>query len=546
MSFSPKSSRVSVSNAFTPRSNITSNFRATPYDRLGTIVEYGQYTDASNRSYPTIVIKEDETGRIYEAKMSERAASQAQVARSSSARPGTLDNFRGNIIDELMQKHLPIGDRVVLEGTLPIKGGKVTVSGQERSIVDCNYVTHVTEPSPKKTYRAIITAKADSRRPDGLSDEGEFIATRVRDYQDWSSYHKSHVSKDGLVRGLSSSEEIDALAQALDESRKTYEAGQRRPGLGVMFRTYIPVVEGGEQSAQVIDDTPLFEWVRAERDPNDPNKIIVDGYPLDGAEFRNLYSSYHHYIFGNAEENMVPKFDEEILAKAKIEIFVYHSHMASNYSKYNQISENPKHPLRRLCFSPTKHSQDDTNYSYGKNMAVSGIMMLTGDQFNKSEGSIVSRDMVRRVFFGGPTGNLHAFLRTSDGLKARLHPALDNPAKQDKNERASTPTPTSSALSSVASPTSAIPFDEDDDSHDHQEHDGQDGFDRDEHNTTIPSSGSVDNEDFFRDLLGGNTESVSSQEDKPAQSAPKKDESQKSEGKKEDSSSRGRRGRGEL
>ena len=421
MSFSPKSSRVSVPNAFAPRQNAgRGNFRESPIDRLGTVISYGQYTDASNASHPTIVVKEDESGRIYEARMSERAASMARTAQSSNVGPGqTQDNFRGNIIDDLMQKAIPVGDRVVLENTLYVKGGRINVGGEERSVVEANYITHVTEPSPKKAFRGIFTVKADTKRPDGTDENGSMGAGgKVRDGQIWEE------------QAIDKPEDIDRLVAELDEARRAYEAGERRPGRGVQFRAYVPAPENqGKPQVEVVDSSPEFEWVRAERDPNDRTKILSDGYPLDGEEFRNLYAAYKDYIFGNPAEGMEPKFDEATLATVRIEVLTCRSYMASGYSKYLVFSDNPKHPLRRLCFTPTKGSPDDETYMYGKNWATLGIVMLTGDQFDKKSNSLVTRDMIRRLFFNGPTGNLHSFIRTADGVKARASVAIDNPER---------------------------------------------------------------------------------------------------------------------
>lgn len=419
MSFNPNS-RVSVPTAFSPRSGGNSQFQQSPVDRLGTVLEYGQYTDASQRRFPTIVVREDETGRIIEARMSDRAADAALVAKSSNANANP-DNFRGNIIDELMQTNIPVGDRVVLEGTMFVKGGKISVGGVERSVMECNYITHVTEPSPKKAFRAVFTVKADTKRPDGASEDGSTQAARVRDVQLWDD------------KAYASQEEIANLVSELDGARSAFEAGERRPGRGIQFRVVVPNGENlGKPLYEVIDSSPPFEWVRAERDPNDNTKILTDGYPLDGGEFRNLYAGYKDYIFGNEAEGQPAKFDAAVAATAQIEVMAYNSHMASSFSKYLKFGENPRHPLRRLCFTPTKGSADDETYMYGKNWAVLSVVMLTGDQFDKATSQIVNRDMVRRLFFGGPTGNIHSFVRTSEGHKARASLAIDNPARAER------------------------------------------------------------------------------------------------------------------
>ena len=411
MSF--KSSRVSVPTAFASRGQ-ASNRRLTPLDRLGVVVDYGQYVDATKRSFPTIVIRDERNGKLYEGRVSDASTERAKKS-VKNASAASKSNFRGNIIDDQMQKDIPVGHRVVLEQCIP--SGRINVGSEERNLVEFNYLTHVTEPAQNKAFYALYTMNAVRPRKDSgqvLSEEESQIRAKTIQVYDPTEFGVSSKDQDKL----------NAIAARLDEYADNYQKGIRGPGVGVRFRTVVFNPENADHD-DIVDETEPMDWIRAERDERDRSKVIKEGRPLGGGDFLGVLEEYKEWVV--SEDNPGRLSEDQIARGYDVEVLEYKNYLISGYSDRMVIDpDNTRHPLYRLCFTPTKCNPTDEQVIYGRNMAVSGIVFLTGDRFDKATGKIDNRNLVARTFFGGAMGNINSFIRTSTGKKAKSIPEIDN------------------------------------------------------------------------------------------------------------------------
>lgn len=394
MGFKPQG--VSIPGAFSrTNSGGNSNFKQRPTDRLCTITGY-------DVAHNTIIVTEDISGNVLEAKVGD-AHIQRNRAREQTNPSAQPQRWVGYDIDARMEEHLPVGEKVVLERCITTK--KLNVGGQEKRLVECTRVIHITAPSPEKTFHGVFTISA--------------FQGRISNVQSWAD------------RAISSDDQeaLSTIASELDDNKAAYENKENRPNLGVQFRVIVPKeLEAGKEEKdrewEVIDSSPPFDWVQQEKDA--AGNVVRPGHPLDGAKFGELINGYFEYVFGAEDGSVAPKFSEDVLATAKVEVMTYVSYLASSMSTSMQIPDREWDPLYELSHTRTKYAQDDTEFTVGKNWAVRGILSLSEDKAPKTKTeSWTKRDLAVRLFANALRMNVHRFVATSEGNRVRPHPAIE-------------------------------------------------------------------------------------------------------------------------
>lgn len=375
-----------------------SNFKQRPRDRLVTIESY-------NLPDKSLIA----THEVYDAKTGETRTIKVEARinpdKAGSGNRGVSDKWNGNMIDERMEKALPPGSRVALEACETER--KLQKNGEEVSLMRCNWIASPPDASPHKSFTGTFTANQYNDRIVGV--------------QKWRS------------RGISPANDEDAitaLGEELEKIMSEYQEGLRPVSLGVQFRTLVSIKRDGTDAYEMVDSSPPFDWIRAERDGE--GKILKEGHPLDRDHLERYLDGYLDYVYG-AQDMSDPDAPQGLIAdgivdkdaQIDVEVMVYDAYQAAPLSEHMAI-KNERHPLSRLANVLIKYGQNDETSYVGKNWAVDGIVFLTGDQAPKARGeNWKARNLVSRVFTNGFQGNLHQLVLASDGKRVYPHPKLD-------------------------------------------------------------------------------------------------------------------------
>lgn len=433
MSYKPEGVSLPTSPNRFKKSNSNSNFNQQPRSRLVVV-------DGYDLSRGVIEATEVDTGRKIEAEIN---PDKAGSIRSKS------DKWNGNIIDERMEGHLPVGQRIVLENCITVK--KIKSGGQEeKSIMRCNWVSSMPDQHPDKSFTGLFTVNSYKDKISGV--------------QVWDRKSINPSSDEG-------EEEIESLSQKMNEVVDRYKQSPKNARLithGVQFRTLVAKGEAadGRLNYEVVDCSPPFDWVRAKKDAE--GNIISDGHPLSGDRMIVYLEEYLDHVYGkDGDEDLPGLVAEGIISKDDkfhVEVMTYNAISAAPLSNSMDIT-NTRSPLYKLSSVLTKYGQLDDSGYVGKNWAVFGVGLLTSDQSPKNRGEdFVDRNLVTRLFVNGFGNNIHSMVPTFDGGKAKAHPSLD----RVRDNEASTPALSQSkeqdmpSLTPASEPVQAA-FDDDDD-----------------------------------------------------------------------------------
>lgn len=375
-----------------------SNFKQRPRDRLVTIESYNLADKSLVAMDEVFDPKSGETRTI-------KIEARINPDKAGTGTRGVSDKWNGNMIDERMEKALPPGSRVALEACETER--RLQKNGEEVTLMRCNWVASPPDPSPHKSFRGIITVNQHNDRIVGV--------------QKWRA------------RGISPAtdeESITALGEELDKIISEYQEGLRPVSLGVQFRTLVSIKRDNVDAYEMVDSSPPFDWIRAERDSE--GKVLKEGHPLDRDHLERYLDGYLDYVYGaqdlsdaDAPRGLVADGTIDKDAQIEVEVMVYDAYQAAPLSEHMAI-KNERHPLSRLANVLIKYGQNDETSYVGKNWAVDGILFLTGDQAPKARGETwKSRNLVSRVFTNGFQGNLHQLVMAADGKRVYPHQKLD-------------------------------------------------------------------------------------------------------------------------
>jgi hypothetical protein len=409
---------VSIPEAMS-RTKSTSNY----VDRRDRLVVINEYDLARAR----IKVTEVGTDKKFEVYIDPAKAS---VASKST---GNDEKWRGNHIDGIMATQLPVGTRLALESATTEK--IMTVGGEKIGILKANWIRHASDKS--KAVIATVNSYND----------------RVTNVQDWSETAIDAQTADGEVA-------LGKLFAEANQVAADHLSGKRVSGVGVEFRAMVPAGADrtGKMSYQVIDCTPPFDWVKAK--PADGTNPEQPAHPLDGATIESELVGYMNYLYGSeataTSEAQEPRFSKEVLATLVVEVMTYRAYPAAPRSEKMELKDE-RNPLYYMANTRTKCSPDDADYIRGKNWAAPCIIDFTADKKpDTREGEWEDRNMVVSILANGYKGNLHKFVRASDGGRVTVIPGMDRP-EVDQAQRSQQTDGLRSAPSAPASSNASAP-----------------------------------------------------------------------------------------
>lgn len=406
-----KKSGMSVPVAFTKRNNSDSNFRQYPRDLLVVLKEVHPAADGQG-SLIVAEKRKDGSERVYNVRIKNSTIERLKNNKNVNA---TTRKWSGGLIDESFAKENKAEDVLVLEQTLST-GPKKTVNGVETYFIETNWI-HSGDPDETKNFRASFTISAYN---------GRVSATR-------------RLPERNIF--VSDQESIEDVRVQLKDIEEAVKNGEFMPGLAISFHTLIPAtLKNGTEGYKEIDRTPPFSWVSAEKDAD--GKVITEGRLINADDFEDLLNGYLDYIYGPEDDKSVAgQFDDETLEKVKVEVMVGTNYRASNMS--DSLVINPQYtgaPLYRMANTETKYSIDDEGYIKTQNIAVDGIVMLSGDKMEKvgREVKLIRRDLVTRLFTNGPIKDASEMVLSSDGLNIEVDERLKAPNNYAQNTGSNT------------------------------------------------------------------------------------------------------------
>lgn len=424
-SFRP--SGVSIPEAMS-RSNTSA--RADNRDRLVVVDEY-------DLARGRIKVTEVDSGKKFEVYVD---PAKAAVGTAS----GTDDKWRGNCIDERMSSQVPVGSRMVLESATTEKW--ITVGGAKVGQLKANWIVNVPEAAPDKCFTGIITVNAHGHR--------------LTNVQLWNEKAIDAQTPEGEA-------ELSKLFEDANQIASDHAAKKRVIGLGVQFRAMVPKENDreGKPTYEVIDCSPPFDWVRAV--PAQDGQDEVPGHPLDGKTIEDELVAYMDYLYGSEGdaskgiEASAPRFPADVLEKLVVEVMPYRAYQAAPRSD-NMELKNERNPLYWMAHTRTKYNPEDEDYASGKNWAVRGIVMLTGDKKPEERGQDwEDRNLVTRLFVNSWKGNVHKMVRSSTGGRVNPHPGMDRPEVENATPRAQAgglrSAPSQAAAPAASSPATSQP-----------------------------------------------------------------------------------------
>lgn len=395
-----------------------SSMKQRPRDRLVVINSY-------NLADGSMLVTEDETNRKIEVRINPE--------KSSTSR-GSIDRWNGNKIDERMEKALPVDSIIALEGCETER--KLQRGGQEVSLMRANWIASPSVSSPKKAFRGVVTVNQ--------------MGDRIVGAQVWN---KTPINPALDEAGVSS------LGEQLDQILEEYRTGQRPVTMGVRFRTLVAIRRNDADAYEMVDSTPPFDWIRAEKDAE--GNILKEGHPLGQDDLENYLNGYLDYVYGansaaeDAPQGLVAagviKNDAEVI----VEVMTYDAYQAAPLSDHMAI-KNERHPLARLANVMTRYDQIEDATYVGKNWAVDGIVFLTNDQQPKSrDEEWKPRNLVSRVFTNGFQGHIDSLVPAADGKRVYVHPTLDRVRDTPANTAPAVGYPVENTSVSQAAPAPA-------------------------------------------------------------------------------------------
>ena len=344
------------------------------------------------------------------------------------------DKWNGNMIDERMAKSVEPGETIALDSCITEKNDEKA----GYSIMRTNWI--IQDQAPEKTFQGFITASSYNDHVTALQAYGEMKNINP-----------------GTEEGLAA---VTDLGEKMDAACASYKAGERPVTYGVKFHAMVKVGEkDGVPEYEVINRTPPFDWIRAEKNSSD--EVISGGHPMNREYLEEYLDGYLDYVYGsedqsveNAEPGLVSRGVISADAEVIVEVMPFRAFAVSSLSKYMETS-NPRAPLSVMCNVMTKFGQEDDNGYVGKNWARKAVVLFTSDQApEKRDGEWKTRNLATRALVYGRQGDIDAMLPAFDGGRIRIHPSL---AAQRDYPVAGEPSNNASASAGSASSGSGSP-----------------------------------------------------------------------------------------
>jgi hypothetical protein len=321
----------------------------------------------------------------------ETIARNVERAKTNVGTMPQAPKWEGYLIDSRMEESLPVGQRIVIEKAEQMRS--IQHNGQTVGVYMSDRIINIADPSPEKTFEGLFS---------------------ISTYQN----HVFHVQRwEEKAVSIDDPTQIERVRQALEEGSKAFLNKELRPHLGVQFRVVLPAPSATEK-CPVIDTSPTFDWIPRQFDSN--NNEIAAGHPLDGDKFMELLFDETEGYMGYFKSTFPP----EQYPGAFIEVCPYINYRAGPRSRYMAIPEKQFDPIYKLANTQTRLAIGDENFVQGKNMAVQGVLQLSSDQVDLTTRTFKSRNIAVRLHATGPMGHVHAWIRTSTGLKTQPHEAL--------------------------------------------------------------------------------------------------------------------------
>lgn len=354
----------------------------------------------------------------------------SEVLRADEAlkkKGGRTDTYgwMGHSIDEKMKKKFPAGSTVVLERAAQVAMNKET----GRAILEAHRVNSVNHP--EKTFTGIFSLSA--RMKDGVD--------RVSRIQSWRERGIDVTNTSGL----------EVLRDSINEAASYYgqkmgEFSVTKPSIGFQFRTLKKTdkeYEFAKDDApktifEAVDFSIPFDWMPGQKSESGA-AIKGTGHLVTGEEMMQYVEDYTNYIRNH------PSFKDQF-EDLKIEVCPFEVYLASSQDNMQLTFNNhldihkDKNPLYQLAHRKSFIDIEQTEMLEGRNAAVNGILQATADKVQKIDGKLVEipNNWAVKLHANNYRGHVHAFVRTQEGGKVVVHPAL-NFIKTETNNAAATP-----------------------------------------------------------------------------------------------------------
>jgi len=375
----------------------------------------------------------------------ETIARNIQRSKELAGQRPQAPKWEGYMIDQRMTESLPPGHKIVIERAERTR--TIQHNGQTVGVYLSDRVFNIADPSPDKTFEGLFS---------------------ISTYQN----HVFHVQRwEEKAASIDNAIEIERIKEALDDGAQAFLNKELRPHYGVQFRVVVPPVNPTDKHL-VVDTSPPFDWIPRQFDAN--QQEISPGHPLDGAKFMELLFNETEGYLGYVKAT----FNQDDFPGAFIEICPYINYRAGPRSRYMAIPEKQFDPLYKLANTQTRLAIGDESFAQGKNMAVKGVLQLSADQVDLQTRTFKPRNIAVRLHATGPSGHVHAWIRTSDNKKTTPHDSLKQIPVQratpgEKTSNYSAPNPAQNQAPLYSAKTSAVP--------------------------TTPSSNPMDNQNAFAD-----------------------------------------------
>lgn len=433
------------------------------YDRLITVTGY----DVS-KGY--LFGTDEITGKKYEVYITPSEVVRADAALETRGIDVNKINWMGHSINKGMEKHIPVGEKVVLIRSKVISNDKT----REVSLTEAHRIGGVPNKDADKAFQGIFTMTYSLQ-------EGK---KRVSRLQHWNP----------RAVNINDSEGIEKLAESIDEARKNYgvkigEHNVTEPTIGVQFRTLVktdrlysvPPLDN-RPIYEVIDSSVPFDWMPGPEDENG-KEIKTQAHPITGEEFMSIAQEYVEHAAEQFKDN---------IDNMRVEVAFFHAYPCSrndelalttgDKAKDAKADKNPLYQLtHRESYVDMAHTPD--GHIVGRNAAVNGIVQIASNKVVKVDGKLVEipNYWVTKIHANNTRGHVHSFIRSVDEegveYKAEPHEALklvkteeqkmaeQNRASSDDShsETPSNAKPVQTSVATLADEKEFNPFDNDDD-----------------------------------------------------------------------------------
>lgn len=339
----------------------------TSRDTLVTINAYDIKTASMNVT--------DEHGKQFNVKVSKNAIERNKKHEGYAAK------YFGHLIDERMEKNLPVGTRVVLERVSHYDKGST-----------CTRVLSCSDQSEEKLFSGIFTiASADNK-------------SKIVSVQSWDQTAIEATDKASLIE----------FAKKLEVEATSQEAHPKR--FGFLLRALKANEDG---SFTLVDASNGFDYIPEVKD--DDGQTVEKARLIDRKFFVSACQEYGNYL----KQGDV-QYD-------KIDILTYRNYKFSVMSKHADIRE--QSPYFKMVNYNVVGSSNDEKPQTEKHLAVQGIISLTADEM-KREGKnvvLVSRDLVTHLFANGPMEDVRLTIKSA-GQTVKLSESLKPTEKKEVQE----------------------------------------------------------------------------------------------------------------